>query len=46
MTSPAITEMTEMAHELDEKLIGCQMTMDVMGPEKKHSLTAVRSSKR
>ncbi|MCP2034783.1 peroxiredoxin family protein [Planomicrobium sp. HSC-17F08] len=23
-----------MAHELDEKLIGCQMTMDVMGLEK------------
>ncbi|WP_224076308.1 DsrE/DsrF/DrsH-like family protein [Planococcus chinensis] len=35
MTSPAITEMTEMAHELDEKLIGCQMTMDVSWDLKK-----------
>jgi peroxiredoxin family protein len=31
---PAIPEMVEMAQDLGVKLIGCQMTMDVMGLEK------------
>ncbi|WP_404331663.1 DsrE/DsrF/DrsH-like family protein [Mesobacillus maritimus] len=31
---PAIPEMVEMAKDLGVKLIGCQMTMDVMGLEK------------
>ncbi|SEM54699.1 Peroxiredoxin family protein [Mesobacillus persicus] len=31
---PGIPEMVEMAQDLGVKLIGCQMTMDVMGLEK------------
>ncbi|WP_368503896.1 DsrE/DsrF/DrsH-like family protein [Alkalihalophilus sp. As8PL] len=32
---PGIPELVEMAQELGVKFIGCQMTMDVMGLEKK-----------
>lgn len=38
---PAIPGMVEMAQEMGVKLIGCQMTMDVMGLEKEAFLDGI-----
>ncbi|HET7658418.1 MAG TPA: DsrE/DsrF/DrsH-like family protein [Bacillales bacterium] len=38
---PPISEMLEMAKELDVKLIACQMTMDAMGLEKEDFIDGI-----
>ncbi|MCF6139395.1 DsrE/DsrF/DrsH-like family protein [Pseudalkalibacillus berkeleyi] len=38
---PSIPELVEMAKELNVRLIGCQMTMDVMGLEKEHFVDGI-----
>jgi peroxiredoxin family protein len=38
---PSIPELVEMAKELNVKMIGCQMTMDVMSLEKEHFIDGI-----
>ncbi|OLO26143.1 sulfur reduction protein DsrE [Alkalihalophilus pseudofirmus] len=38
---PSIPELVQMAQNLGVKLIGCQMTMDVMGLEKDHFVDGI-----
>jgi peroxiredoxin family protein len=41
---PTIPELIDIAKELDVKLIGCQMTMDVMGLELDHLVDGVETA--